>query len=76
MRIETKHNYDCNKAFGRLDSNCTRCQELKAGSPPRSGWQGKYYAKKKQQEEQQLKEIRKHNCVESKCGQICTFGDW
>lgn len=74
-----KHSNSCGMAFGRytkLDGQCPRCDELKNGAAPKAGWQTKYFAKKKQDEENFYKSLRAHNCQASNCGPVCTFGDW
>lgn len=35
------HSETCRRVFSRLDADCPRCQELKAGSPAREGWGGR-----------------------------------
>ena len=61
----TKHNADCNRAFGRRDANCPRCQELANGAAPRRGWgQSRFNARK-----------IAHVCS-TNCGPVCTVGDW
>lgn len=66
----TKHNGQCSMAFGRYspEGECPRCDELRAGAPPRK-WRESHDARR-------VREIRAHDCVESKCGPVCTFGDW
>jgi hypothetical protein len=63
------------RAFGRRAPGCLRCDELKAGAPARAGWQQPYFARKAR-EEAQRRNARPHNCRESNCGPICTYGDW
>jgi hypothetical protein len=75
----TKHSNQCTMAFGRYTKEvgvCARCEELKSGGKPRDGWQKQYYATKKKHEEQFNRELKAHNCTASKCGPVCTFGDW
>ena len=74
IKSNTKHNNTCSMAFGRPSkhSDCPRCEELKAGSKPRNGWQKDYYAHKKRTEER----YRKHTCNDSCSKPICTWGDW
>lgn len=64
----TKHSADCKMVFGRKDTNCPRCQELIAGDKPRT-WSQSNDARR-------VAEIRNHNCSDSRCGVVCTFGDW
>lgn len=75
-QTKTQHNAGCQRVFKNYDPNCPRCQELMAGAKPRQGWQGNYYRRKKQQDEQRTKAIYSHNCINSGCGPVCTFGDW
>jgi hypothetical protein len=72
----TKHKVDCKRIFKKYDSGCPRCQELMNGSTPRKGWQYNYYRNKKQQAERFRNALKNHNCKESNCGPVCTFGDW
>jgi hypothetical protein len=77
----TKHSQDCNMIFGRKDSDCPRCQELIAGSAPRTwgtvaGYVGGKGMTRKQMDAQRCVEIRNHDCSVSHCGPVCTFGDW
>jgi hypothetical protein len=72
----TKHNSNCRMVFGRKDPTCPRCQELLRGAPPRQGWQGAYYKRKKREEEQRSRAIREHDCKKSKCMPVCTAFDW
>lgn len=62
--------------FTKVAGVCPRCDELKAGAPSRDGWQKQYYTTKKKHEEQFNRELKAHNCQASKCGPVCTFGDW
>ena len=63
----TKHTHSV--VFGRKVDGCPRCDELKAGAEPvrwntnRSGYPSD-------------RELREHDCRTSRCGAICTFGDW
>lgn len=56
--------------FGRLAprGECKRCDELRFGLPARQ-WARRCDAIS-------IADIRKHDCVASRCGPICTFGDW
>lgn len=65
------HSNECTAAFGRKDKHCPRCVELLNGSPARAGWQANYYAA-----QSRMLEMRRHVCNSSKCGPICTNGDW
>ena len=59
-------------SFGRLTAGCPRCEELAQGAAPRS-WNG---AARKEQERQFSADLRAHRCADSRCGPVCTFGDW
>jgi hypothetical protein len=67
----TKHSATCNMAFGRKDPTCPRCQELIAGSKPRSWNQ----AQRQSDDTRRCIEIRNHKCSGT-CFPVCTFGDW
>lgn len=64
-----KHNHPV--VFGRKVDGCARCAELLVGAPP-VRWRN-YRA---EAEAQRLRDIRSHNCQTSRCGPVCTFGDW
>lgn len=65
METLTKHNANCNRAFGRRDAECPRCQELANGAAPRKGWgQSRFQTPS-----------RPHTCS-AKCGPVCTVGEW
>ena len=70
----TQHNHQV--IFGRKEADCPRCEELKNGAKPRDGWQKSYFVAKKRNEAARIEAIRNHNCVESKCGTVCTAFDW
>jgi hypothetical protein len=70
MSETTPHNHPV--VFGRRVQGCPRCDELKAGAAPVQGWG----AKRKEDDAKRLQEIRNHDCKKSKCGPVCTFGDW
>lgn len=65
---KTKHTHPV--AFGRKVDGCARCEELRLGALPRR-WRG-YSAN----DVQRIQEIRAHNCQTSRCGPVCTFGDY
>lgn len=58
-------------AFGRLAQagQCVRCDALRGGSKPVS-WG------KRDADSDRLRAIRAHDCKASRCGPVCTFGDW
>lgn len=59
--------------FGRCKdvSDCPRCAELNAGARP-----VRWGPSRAQQDAQRVAEIRAHNCQASRCGRVCTFGQW
>lgn len=75
---KTRHGTNCKMAFGRKDPNCPRCQELLAGAPARTrfGESPEYAAMKKRNAENERRWNREHDCVKSKCGPVCTWGQW
>jgi hypothetical protein len=58
----TKHTHAAN--FGKKVDGCPRCEELKAGAAPTS-----WNIKAKQP-------VYKHDCKASRCGIVCTYGEW
>jgi hypothetical protein len=68
----TKHSADCKMVFGRKDSNCPRCQELIAGSKPRT-WAVSNDTKRCAGIRDHF---RSHKHLSGGCGVICTFGEW
>ena len=75
----TKHNHQV--VFGRKVDGCPRCDELKAGSPVRAGWQRDYFNRKGQQDEMDRKAIAAHFAPggphdRGLCGPVCTAFDW
>lgn len=76
--LATKHTCDASeRAFGRRAPGCPRCAELAAGSPARD-WNGRasVFASNRRIEEKRSRAIRNHDCRQSRCGSVCTFGDW
>lgn len=66
--MTTKHT--CNgPVFGRKTPSCPRCDELLNGAAP-IVW------RQHNAEAQRLHEIRSHDCRVSRCGPVCTFGDY
>ena len=57
--------------FGKKTAGCPRCEELKAGAAP-----ARWAPSRKQQDEERCAEIRAHDCTVSRCGSVCTFGQW
>lgn len=57
--------------FGKLapKGECVRCDELREGSPARAGF---FSARNTKLE----RGATAHSCETSKCGPVCTFGDW
>ena len=70
---ELRHTCD-GPVFGRLAKlgECRRCDELRFGVPSRQ-WHG---AQRRKLAAQRVADIRAHDCRQSGCGPICTFGDW
>lgn len=58
--------------FGTLapKGDCARCDELREGAAPR----GRYWTKS--YERLSTAAIKAHDCKSSRCGPVCTFGDW
>jgi hypothetical protein len=58
--------------FGRRAplGQCKRCDELTFGMP------AVQWASKRTCEAAQIAAIRAHDCKVSRCGPVCTFGDW
>lgn len=54
--------------FGKKTPGCPRCDEMLAGAPAVK-W-------RISNDKQRVSEIRAHDCKVSKCGVVCTFGDW
>lgn len=65
----TKHNHQV--IFGRREADCPRCVELDAGAKP-----VRWAPSHREQDEQRATEIRAHDCKQSGCSIVCTFGDW
>jgi hypothetical protein len=61
--VGTKHSATCSMTFGRKDESCPRCQELLAGSKPRT-WNVK-----------PVEVYVPHVCT-ARCGVVCTWGEW
>ena len=76
----TRHSSTCKMVFGRKDPSCPRCQELLAGAKARSWGHTCYRCGKTYVghycDPCRAKDIKAHNCVESKCGPVCTAFDW
>jgi len=68
--MTTKHTHTV--VFGRKVAGCPRCDELKNGAAPVQ-WRG---ASKQAFELQRRAEIRRHDCKASRCGPVCTYGDY
>lgn len=67
--MTTKHNHPV--VFGRKVAGCARCEELKAGAAP-VAWSHT----RRDSDYQRLRDIRAHQCGPSRCGPVCTFGDY
>jgi len=69
----TKHNSECQMAFGRKDPKCPRCIELLNGASPRKGWPNN----RKQMDAERSQAIRQHNFAEcAKRNVVCTHFEW
>lgn len=66
--MNAKHNHPV--VFGRKVEGCARCAELLAGAPP-VRWRNY-----RDDQARRSAEIRAHDCKASRCGPVCTFGDW
>ena len=66
----TKHTHPSN--FGRRVAGCPRCAELNNGAPAVQGWG----ARRAAFEMESVRAIREHDCKASRCGPVCTFGQW
>ena len=66
--ITTKHTHQV--VFGRKVEGCPRCTELRVGMPP-VRWRGY-----RDNDAMRVRDIRSHQCSPSRCGPVCTFGDW
>ena len=53
-------------------AGCPRCAELDAGAAPRLGWG----ERRRREEAKHAAEVRAHDCAASRCGPVCTFGEW
>lgn len=69
--MATKHKDSCKMVFGRKDKTCPRCIEMLNGAPA-----VKWGPSRHEQDMQRCREIRMHNCQQSRCGVVCTFGEW
>lgn len=58
--------------FGRLTAGCPRCDELSAGAEPVRWTTGR----RSDDDARRAAEIRAHDCRVSRCGTVCTFGEW
>ena len=68
--MATRHTHKV--VFGRKVDGCPRCAELSNGATAvQWGW-----TSRKQSDALRIAEIRAHDCKQSRCGPVCTFGDW
>ena len=62
--------------FGRKDpEHCARCYEMVNGAPARED----HVARRRNpaaEDAARAAEIREHDCTASRCGLVCTFGQW
>jgi hypothetical protein len=72
--MSTRHT--CNDGqgphFGRRTPGCARCDELDNGAQP-VVWSG---TRRAREERAAIAVVRAHDCAVSRCGPVCTFGDW
>ena len=69
--MTTRHTHQV--CFGRKVEGCPRCIELANGAAPIVQ---AFWGRKAAMEAEQIRAIRSHNCKESGCGPVCTFGEW
>lgn len=69
--MTTKHTCG-GPVFGKKTPGCPRCDEMIAGAPAVK-WNK---VRQASNDMQRVREIRAHDCKMSKCGVVCTFGDW
>lgn len=63
--------------YGRKTPGCPRCDELIAGAPARDAPARVRNARREDTGGYPTtEEIRRHDCRVSRCGPICTFGQW
>lgn len=67
--MTAKHNHKM--VFGKREAGCPRCAELNAGAPVI-----KWSMIRAERDARHLADIRAHNCKDSRCGPVCTFGEW
>lgn len=66
----TKHTHAAN--FGKKVDGCPRCAEINSGTgAPVVKWNIK-----QSNEARRLAEWKAHDCTKSRCGVVCTFGEW
>lgn len=58
--------------FGRKTPGCPRCDELLAGAEPVQ-WS---ISRRRDDDAERVAAIRAHDCVQSRCGPVCTAFDW
>lgn len=63
--------------FGRREAGCPRCTELSLGMPARQ-WRGYRAAAVAASlaDARRIDAIRSHDCRASRCGSVCTYGDY
>jgi hypothetical protein len=65
--MTTKHTHPM--VFGKREAGCPRCAELASGAAPIT-WA------RRDDDRQRSHEVRAHDCERSRCGNVCTFGDY
>lgn len=68
--MTTKHTHEV--LFGRRVNGCPRCAELNAGARPVE-WAS---TRRAREDAAAVTAIRAHDCKVSRCGPVCTFGQW
>lgn len=68
----TTHHTCGGPTFGRRTPGCPRCEELQNGASPIQ-WAG---TRRENRDKASAAALRAHNCTKSRCGPVCTFGDW
>jgi hypothetical protein len=69
--VTTRHNCG-GPVFGRKTPGCPRCDELLAGAPPVE-WG---IDRRRREDALRSEAIKRHDCLKSQCGPVCTAFDW
>ena len=75
--MKIKHNETCKMAFGKPSKHnkCPRCEELKAGAEPRSGWGLSAYQKRVNERSHQEGLRRNREAIAAGRPWDATYGD-